>query len=261
MGTDEHCMAWVHDEIGRACGLPRALGGIPLDVIGATGWGLFHAIQVALKRLEMSLEGARVVVQGFGAVGSHAARFLTGAGAVLVGACDIEGAVYCPDGLNVERLLALQAEGLSISHYQEKGVRHLERDAVTGLPCEIWIPAARPDVVTLDNVHGMDTRIVAQGANIPCTPEAERVLHERGVLVLPDFIANAGGVICASVECAGGSEAEALEQIATKIRDNTEAVLEMARGQGIPPREAAEILARKRLREAMGYGRFTGNAA
>ena len=93
MGTDEECMAWVKDEIGRVVGLPRELGGIPLDEIGATGWGLSHAVDVALEYCAFSLEGARLVVQGFGAVGKHAARFLTAQGAVLVGVADSRGSV------------------------------------------------------------------------------------------------------------------------------------------------------------------------
>ena len=91
MGTDESCMAWVHDEIGRAVGLPPALGGIPLDEIGATGWGLLHAAEAAAYHSNFKLAGARVAVQGFGAVGKHAARFLAAAGAVLVAASDTHG--------------------------------------------------------------------------------------------------------------------------------------------------------------------------
>ena len=92
MGTDEQSMAWVRDEIGRSVGLPREVGGIPLDEIGATGWGLLHATRVALEERELAIDGLRVVVQGFGAVGRHAARFLVGEGAVLVGAADSQGA-------------------------------------------------------------------------------------------------------------------------------------------------------------------------
>ncbi len=116
--------------------------------------------------------------------------------------------------------------------------------------CDIWIPAARPDVLRADNVDRLQTRLVLQGANIPCTPEAEATLHERGVLVVPDFIANAGGVICAAVEYHGGSEAHAFEQIDAKIRANTDAVLREAQRSGARPREAALHLARQRVERA-----------
>lgn len=254
MGTNETCMAWVRDEIGRAAGLPRSIGGIPLDELGATGWGLFHAIQVALERLGRSLEGQRVVVQGFGAVGTHAARFLTRAGAVLVGVGEIDGGIHDPRGLDVERLAALRHEGRPV--WDEAPARRIDRDAVIDLDCDIWIPAARPDVLDAGNVGRLKARLVAQGANIPCTDEAEHALHARGVLVLPDFVANAGGVICGSVEYHGGTETLALETIAERVRRNTADVLEAAASQGVTPREAAVAIARHRVEQAMGYSRF-----
>jgi len=115
------------------------------------------------------------------------------------------------------------------------------------------IPAARPDVIRKDNVHRLKTKLVPQGANIPFTPEAERILHEKGVLVLPDFIANAGGVICASVEYHGGAQAQALQTIEEKIRANTSTVLEESTRSKTLPREAAIALAERRVRNAMQY--------
>ncbi len=124
------------------------------------------------------------------------------------------------------------------------------------MDCEIWIPAARPDVVTRENVDRLSTRLVLQGANIPFSPEAEQVLHERGVLVVPDFIANAGGVICAAVEYHGGDERLALDTIERKIRANVEVVLEQARASGQPPRAAAVALARERVQRASALRRW-----
>lgn len=255
MGTDEECMAWVKDEIGRVVALPREVGGIPLDEIGATGWGIRHVADVALEFCDFELAGARLVVQGFGAVGRHTARFLTEAGAVLVGVADSAGAVHDPDGLELDRLLALKAEGKSVADYP--GGTRLERDGVIGLACDIWVPAARPDVVHEDNVDRLDTRLVIQGANIPFTPGAEQYLHERGVLCVPDFIANAGGVICAAAEYHGATETAALETIEEKVRRNTRQVLETARRDGVPPREAAVALAEARVRTAMGFKRWS----
>lgn len=252
MGTDETAMAWVHDEIGRSVGLPRVLGGIPLDEIGATGFGLVTAIRAAEAFSDVRIDGARVVVQGFGAVGGHAARFLADRGAVLVGAADSASTVADPDGLPVDELLALKRSGVSLSE-ASCGTK-LEREAVLDLECDIWIPAARPDVVTRDNVDRLRTRLVAQGANIPITRDAEERLHERGVLSLPDFIANAGGVICAAVEYHGGSEAQAFAAIEEKIGRNVDLVLRRAADRGVTPRESAVELARERVRAA---GRLT----
>lgn len=254
MGTDEQCMAWIKDEIGRVVGLPREVGGIPLDEIGATGFGLRHAVDIALKYCGFELDGARVVIQGFGAVGRHAARFLTSAGAVLVAAADSRGAVYDPDGLDVEALGELKAEGRSVA---DSGVgKRLPADGVIGVDCDIWIPAARPDVLNEENVRRLKTRLVVQGANIPCTMGAESYLHEHGVLCVPDFIANAGGVICAAMEYHGATEASVFQAIEEKVRRNTEAVLGRSRKEGILPRRAAVDLAEQRVRRAMASRRW-----
>ncbi len=255
MGMDEECTGWVFDEIGRVIGLPREFGGIPLDEIGATGWGLCQAVEVAIKHCDFELQGARVVVQGFGSVGSHAARFLAEMGAVLVGASDTQGTLYDPTGLDVEALRALKAEGRSVVDYP-KGEKS-DREAVIDLECEIWIPAARPDVIHEGNVQRLKTKLVAQGANIPCTPGAEKYLHEHGVLILPDFIANAGGVICAALEYQGASEGTVFQVIADKIRTNTRLVLDEVAKTKVLPREAAMQLAVARVKKAMSMRRWS----
>jgi len=255
MGSDEECMAWVKDEIGRSVGLPKEIGGIPLDEIGATGWGLSHVTDVALRYRDFKLEGARLVIQGFGAVGKHAARFLCAKGAVLVAAADSTGTIANPKGIDVAALAALKETGKSVLDYADG--QKLDRDAVIDVECDIWIPAARPDVVHEDNVHRLKTRLVIEGANIPFTHGAEQVLHEKGVLVVPDFIANAGGVICAAMEYAGASQSAAFDTIAEKLRENTEEVLEQVSRQGMLPRDAAMALAATRVKQAMSYRRWS----
>jgi glutamate dehydrogenase (NAD(P)+) len=255
MGTDEECMAWIRDEVGRVVALPREIGGIPLDEIGATGWGLSNVIDVALSRTDFDIEGATFVVQGFGAVGRHAARFLADKGAVLVGVADSRGAVHAPEGIDVARLGAMKAEGRSVTDYP--GANTLDRDAVVGIECDIWIPAARPDVVNEENVHQLKTKLVVQGANIPFTEGAERILHERGVLCVPDFIANAGGVICAAMEYHGASESAAMETIAEKVRRNTRELLKRVADEQMLPRQAAVEMAERRVRKAMSFRRWS----
>lgn len=254
MGTDEECMGWIRDEVERVVGLPRVLGGIPLDEIGATGWGLSNVVDVALTYCDFPLEGARFVVQGFGAVGKNVSRFLTNKGAVLVAVADSEGAVHNPTGLDFEQLLALKESGESVTAYEDG--EKLERDAVVDVECDIWIPAARPDVVNEANVHRLNTKMVVQGANIPFTQSAEKVLHKKGVLCVPDFIANAGGVICAAMEYHGASETAAMQSIEEKLRRNTEQVLKIAKKEQCLPRDAALMLARERVEQAMGFRRF-----
>ncbi len=255
MGTDEVCMAWIKDEIGRAVGLPREMGGIPLDEIGATGWGLSHAVSVALEHCEFEVNGARLVVQGFGAVGMHASRFLAEKGAILVGVSDSAGAIHNADGLEIESLVELKRAGGCVTDFGDAA--KMDRDAIIDIECDIWIPAARPDVITEENVHRLNTRLVAQGANIPLTHGAEKVLHERGILNIPDFIANAGGVICAAMEYRGASQSAVFQVIEEKLKRNTSLVMDAVASDNVPPREAAMALAVERVKRAMSFRRHS----
>ncbi|MBT8442689.1 MAG: Glu/Leu/Phe/Val dehydrogenase [Gammaproteobacteria bacterium] len=253
MGTTEECMAWIRDEMGRALGLPRELGGIPLDEIGATGWGVRRAAEIALEQVGLELSGTRFVVQGFGAVGIHSARFLASEGAVMVGAADSRGAISNPDGIDVEELVALKYGGASVAEWS--GGERMPTQQVVEIDCDVLIPAARPDVIHKDNVARVSTSVIVQGANIPITEEAERELHARGVLCVPDFIANAGGVICAAMEYQKVPEASVFPTISDKIGRNTRAVLEDAARRGITPRQSALEMAEARIRQAMQYRR------
>lgn len=255
MGTDERCMAWIKDEIGRSVGLPRELGGIPLDETGATGFGLAASIDAAREFCNLDLKGARVAVQGFGSVGKHAAHHLAEWGAIMVAAADSGGTLTNPNGIDIDALIDLKGKGGSVVDYGNGSV--LEQDAIIDVECEIWIPAARPDVLRADNVDRLRTRLVAQGANIPVSSEAERRLHERGILNIPDFIANAGGVICAAVEYRKGTEKSAFEEIDEKVRRNTREVLEGSAASGEPPRKTANAVAEARIRRAASFQRFS----
>lgn len=249
MGTDETCMAWTQDEIQRAVGLPRVLGGIPLDEIGATGFGLAACAEVAVEFCELDLDGAKVAIEGFGNVGRHAARFLAQQGAKLVAASDTGGTVYDPRGMSVDELAATKSETGSVIGF--KGGEKLGNADIFALDCDILVPAARPDCIHADNAQQIKAKLILQGANIPATAEAEQILHERGVLNIPDFICNAGGVICASVEYHGGTERDALASISEKISRNTREVLTRSRAAGLQPRSAAVELARQRVKAAM----------
>ncbi|MDH5492795.1 MAG: Glu/Leu/Phe/Val dehydrogenase [Myxococcales bacterium] len=253
MGTDERCMAWLADEGVRACGLPRVLGGIPLDRIGATGFGLAIAAEAAQERSGIRLEGARVAVQGFGHVGRHACRYLQERGAIIVAVADSQGAVLDPEGLELDLLETHKDNGHSFGEWPSGG--RLPTEAVISAPCDIWIPAAQPDVIHARNVGELQTGLVIEGANIPLTLEAETSLRARGVLVIPDFIANAGGVICAAAEVAGLGEKHALASIEEKIARNTREMLDRAHSEQRSPREAALVMARARLAEAHSYHR------
>jgi glutamate dehydrogenase (NAD(P)+) len=180
MGTDEECMAWIKDKNAQVGGLPSELGGIPLDQIGATAWGIRHAVEVALPHCGLDLAKARVAIQGFGVVGKHSARFLAAQKAVVVGAADSQGSVYDPAGLDVGALIRLKESGKSVVDCPSG--EKFDPDGIIDFDCDIWIPAARPDVVHEDNVQRLKAKLVVEGANIPLTYGAEKYLHDRGVL-------------------------------------------------------------------------------
>jgi glutamate dehydrogenase (NAD(P)+) len=250
------CLACIKHQHAQVAGLPAELGGIPVDVIGATAWGVRHAVEVALPYCGISsLAKTRVAIQGFGAVGRYAARFLAAPKSVLVGASDSQGSVYNPDGLDVDELFKLKEAGKSVIDYP--GGKKFDRDGIIDFDCDIWIPAARPDVVHEDNVHRLKAKLVVEGANISLTYGAEKYLHEKGVVCVPDFIANAGAVICSSIEYRRGLIHQVFEIIEEKVRWNTKLILEESRTKNIMPREAAMRLALERLEKAMSFKRWS----
>jgi glutamate dehydrogenase (NAD(P)+) len=255
MGTNEECMAWIKDEMDRVVGVPAELGGIPLDEIGATGWGLFHAINVAAPSCGFEINNCKVVIQGFGAVGSHVAGFLHEKGASIIAVSDTSGAVYKGDGIDIEELNRIKQEGEGVITYPDGEL--ISSDELISLECDVWIPAARPDVLNEENVEQLRTRIVAQGANIPCTAAAEQYLYENGTLCLPDFIVNAGGVICAACEYQGTSLLGAMSRIEETLRKNTAHILKKSDIEKLPPREAAVMFATDRLLKVMATKRWS----
>jgi len=248
MGTSETSMAYVRDEIGRAVGLPSALGGVPLDELGATGYGLAVCADVLDEAGLLRLDGARVIIQGMGAVGWHTARFLAERGATIIAVSDIRGATWNPAGLDVTALGAHKRSGGSAGEFA--GGSAVPRDDILAFDCDLLVPAAQPDVITADNAGKISARVVLEGANIPLTAAAETELAERGVLCVPDVVANAGGVICGAAEYRGAGHAEAFAEIEEKIRDTTSELLERIRRQGMTPRAAALHMAGERLRVA-----------
>lgn len=260
MGLTERDAAIVQDELGdrgAAVGTPHALGGMPYDELGVTGFGVAEVTDAAAQEIGLPLKGARVVIQGFGAVGHAAARRLVELGAIVVAISTVRGGLYDPDGLDVARLLKLRAEtGDDLIREYGSGT-HLEPGAELLTPAEILIPAALQDVIGEEVAARLDARIVVEGANLPTTPAARNVLAGRGITVVPDFVANAGGVVAAGFAMdarysAFRPEPEAVfATVAAKLRDNTSTVLAEAARRGTTTHEAAVALAQHRVRTAM----------
>ncbi|MBB6348591.1 Glu/Leu/Phe/Val family dehydrogenase [Nonomuraea muscovyensis] len=261
VGLTERDAAIIQDELGdrgAAVGTPQELGGVPYDALGITGYGVAEAADAAAGASGFSLATARVSIQGFGAVGAAAARRLAELGASVVAVSTARGALHDPAGLDVERLVKLrETYGDSlIDEYGSVPVRAPGTELL--VPCDILVPAALQDVIDADLATRLRARLVVEAANLPTSPQAQRVLAERGVGIVPDFIANAGGVVAAGFAMEARyspfrpDPARIFPLVSAKLRDNTEAVLATARTCGMRPHEAARTIAQDRVRAAMG---------
>ena len=264
MGLGEDDAAVVQDELrdrGAAVGTPRETGGVPYDQWGVTGHGVAEAAAAAVRWRGGTLAGLRVVVQGFGAVGAAAARRLHALGAQVVAVSTAAGAVHDPAGLDVPALLAAAGrwgEGL-VHHAGEHspGARVLPAGAELLLDADVLVPAARQDVLDADGASRVRAGLVVEGANLPASAQALGVLRERGVVVVPDFIANAGGVVAAAFAMDARSSAFPVEQqqvldaVSRRLAEGTVAVLEAARSAGTSTHAAARRVAQERVRAAM----------
>jgi glutamate dehydrogenase (NAD(P)+) len=198
--TDEQTMAWImdtismvrgHTELGVVTGKPISLGGSQ-GRAEATARGCLYALREACRVKNMSLKDARVSVHGFGNAGANIAKLVAEDGAKVIAACDSKVAVYNESGIDVAEALKHKAATGSLGGL--KGTKEIECDDVLTTECDILLPSALENAITLKNVGNVKTKIIAELANGPTTPGADRVLDDQGVLLLPDILANAGGV-------------------------------------------------------------------
>jgi glutamate dehydrogenase (NAD(P)+) len=199
MGTNAQTMAWMMDAYGQRYGYePAIVTGKPVELGGspgreeATGRGVVIAAREAAKRLGIDWKGARVVVQGFGNVGYWTAALASESGAKIVGVSDVGGGTHNPSGLDVAALVSHQKEAMSVSTYPPGD--HVSNEDLLEIDCDVLIPAAVEGVINTINADRISTRLVVEAANGPTTPAADRILNERGIVVLPDILANSGGV-------------------------------------------------------------------
>ncbi len=210
LGTDEQVMAWMMDTYSMTQGksVPGVVTGKPLIVGGsagrreATGRGLVYTLYQAARRLGQELRGRKVVVQGFGNVGSVAARLLWRDDAVIAGISDVKGGIWNPHGIDIRQLEAHIAEAGGVGGFP--GADPVSNAELLERPCDILIPAAVGGQIREDNADRIKATIVAEGANGPVTPEADLILRDRGVTVIPDILANAGGVVVSYFEWVQG---------------------------------------------------------
>jgi glutamate dehydrogenase (NAD(P)+) len=262
LNTNAQTMAWIMDTISMHQGysVPGVATGKPLAIGGsegrqdATGRGLVYCVQEAAKSLKLDLRGARVALQGFGNVGEAAARFLAEAGAQVIAIGDSEGAIYRGDGIDLS---------LARRQRQETGTivgtprtERISRDDLFEVDCDILVPAAIEGQITARNAGKIRAKLIAEGANGPTTPEADAILRERGVTIIPDILCNAGGVTVSYFEWVQDREAFfwTLEEINARLRRIMtrafEDTLRMSREHEVDLRAAAYMLAVGRVAEA-----------
>jgi len=263
VGTNPQIMAWIMDTYSMMKGysVPAVVTGKPIEIGGsrgrfeATGRGCMLNARLAAKHLGISLDGATVAVQGFGNVGFAAARLLSKEGCRIIAISDSKGGVYNPKGLELESVSHHKKETGSVVGFRDSET--VTNTELLGLQCDILVPAALEDQIVEANAADIKARIIIEGANGPTTPEADKILHDNGVLVVPDVLANAGGVVVSYLEWVQDiqslfwSETEVNNQLERTISDAFYEVLEISQREKVDMRTAAHMVAVGRLVRAI----------
>jgi glutamate dehydrogenase (NAD(P)+) len=255
MGTNEQTMAWMLDVYSTHAGhlVPGIVTGKPVELqgsagrIAATGHGVAFLAMRALDKLGLDSSGATAVVQGFGNVGSHAAETLAWSGVRVTGVSDVTGAIWNEGGIDVCALRTFVGEGGGVVGFP--GADPIDPGELLTRRCDILVPAALERVITKDNAPQLQCRILAEAANGPTTPEADRIIEERGdIFVIPDILCNAGGVTVSYFEWVQNmqrfhwDEREVLTKLETMLEGAFERLLHFAADKGVPHRLAALCL-------------------
>jgi glutamate dehydrogenase (NAD(P)+) len=260
VNTNAQVMAWIMDEYARFHGFhPGVVTGKPVELFGsvgreeATGRGVMIATEEHLKMQGKRLSDATFVIQGFGNVGSHAARLLTEAGGKVIGFGDHTGAFYDPAGLDVAGALAWTATHRSLAGWQGPSV---PRDAILVQRCDVLIPAALGGVITPAVARELQCGLIVEAANGPTTPDADEVLSQRGIATIPDIYANAGGVTVSyfewvqNIQQFAWDEARVLRELEAIMRPAFAKIAEVSRSRSVDLRTAAFVVAIERVARA-----------
>ncbi len=262
VGTDAQTMAWIMDTYSSIKGysVPEVVTGKPIPLggsygrEGATGMGVAICAREAAERIVLSLREATAAIQGYGKVGYSAAESLSVMGVKIIAVTDIGGGVYNPKGLNPSKLKAYERRTGSVAGFPE--AQPITNEGLFALKCDILVPAALENVLTSLNAEAVDARMVVEGANGPTTSDADDILNEKGTLVVPDILANAGGVTVSYFEWVQNLHRERwpLETVNQRLEDKMvnafQTVYQLSKEGKESMRTAAYILAVKRLAES-----------
>jgi glutamate dehydrogenase (NAD(P)+) len=235
-----------HTETAVVTGKPVELGG-SLGRHEATGRGVMIAARESAKHVGFDIKGASVAIQGFGNVGSVSAQLLSEVGAKIVAITDWKGGIYSAQGLDVSKLVDYVRQHKTVDGFG--GIDSLSNDQLFKLDVDVVIPAALENQITMENAPSIRAKVVIEGANGPTTPDAHRHLHERGVLVVPDILANSGGVTASYFEWVQDrygyfwTEKEVNERLEAKMREAFDAVIQTTMRYKVDMRTAAYIVA------------------
>ena len=263
VGTSAREMAWIMDtySMRRGYSVPAVVTGKPVPIGGslgrneATGRGVMITTLEALREKNIPIEGARVAVQGMGNVGSVSAYLLAEQGAIIIALSDSQGGVYNSQGIDVHDLLRHKRESGSVAEYS--GGEPLSNAELLELECEVLIPSALENQITADNASHVKAKILAEGANGPTTPEADEILRDRGVFIIPDVLCNAGGVTVSYFEWVQGlqsffwDETEINDKLHHILTQSFAAVLQTTQEKQLDMRTAAQVLGVSRVAEAI----------
>jgi len=265
MGTNEMDMAHIRDcislsegtSITNGCfvtGKPVILGGI-VGRREATGKGVVYTIQVMCEKLGLDITDMSVVLQGFGNVGSTTAAEIVKSGAKIIAVADISGGIVNTNGLDIESLLQYVRKTGVVKDFEK--ATQIDKDRIFEIDCDILIPAAAGSQITIENVNKINAKIIAEGANAPTTPQADDILNERGIPVIPDILCNAGGVFVSYLEYTQETQREQMtlaqveHRLAERMKNRFNEVYSFAREKGLTMREAAMDMAVGKVVEAV----------
>ena len=269
MGTNGQTMAWMMDTYSQQKGfaVPGVVTGKPIEIGGslgrvdATGRGVVYTVLEACKRLGYELNGdTKVAVQGFGNVGFHSAKIIGSLGPKIIAVSDVSGGVRNDKGLDINELRDWIAKNQTLKGFPNG--EFVTNEELLEIPCDILIPAALSNQITEKNAHRIKCRILAEGANGPTTMEASQILHDRGVFIIPDILANAGGVIVSYFEWVQGmqsffwSEKDVNNKLWEIISNAFNRVYEFHKSKGMPMRQSAFAVSVEHLSTAMLWRGF-----
>jgi len=265
MNTNSQTMAWMMDVYsmqkgrtisGVVTGKPIEIGG-SVGRQGATGTGMFYVLNALCEKLNYNLKSMSVVIQGFGKVGSKISKKLYDFGCKILAISELEGGIYSEEGLNVNDIVEWNLQGNLLNDFKGSGTKSITNEELFKIKCDVLVPAATQNQITRNNAENIDCKIILEGANGPTTPKADKILNEKGIIVIPDILANSGGVCVSYFEYLQDIHAYfwKLERINKELKriilEAFENVYNVSKERNISLRTAAYIISVSRVAKAI----------